>query len=291
LRYPRPVRLINYQGTEFMDEDFQALLWQWGIRDTLKGVQNPQANAFCERLHQVVGNILQTTLHTNPPQNKANASAMVDYSLQLAVYAMRTTVHRTLGIAPRSLVFHRDMIMDLPFVSDLFLLRNKRQELIDYNLRRENYKRRSFDYQPGHYQIQLRWEFVRKVLIKLNMFIATELWQFGGPRTLLTDSILGKSGPCFSWPMRGISKVRRNLIKEGGVRLPEVFPWGSGYLQLWSLPLDGITIWLLIPLASSALSSWKGRVHEPRDSMPSLWVLRAWSLRPMIACGFFATLC
>lgn len=93
LRYPRPVRSIHDQGTEFMGEDFQALLRQWGIRDTLIEVQNPQANAVCEQMHQVVGNILRTTLHTNPPQDVANANAMVDYALQLAIYAMRTTVH------------------------------------------------------------------------------------------------------------------------------------------------------------------------------------------------------
>jgi hypothetical protein len=33
-----------------------------------KGVRNPQANALCKRMHQDVGNILCTLLHTNPPQ-------------------------------------------------------------------------------------------------------------------------------------------------------------------------------------------------------------------------------
>ena len=47
------------------------------------------------------------------------------------------------------------MIMDLPFVADLLLLRNKRQELIDYNLQRENYKRINFDYQPGQWILEL----------------------------------------------------------------------------------------------------------------------------------------
>jgi transposase InsO family protein len=41
-----------------MGKDFQALLRQRGIRDTLIGEQNPQANAICEQMHQVVGNIL-----------------------------------------------------------------------------------------------------------------------------------------------------------------------------------------------------------------------------------------
>jgi hypothetical protein len=75
--------------------------------------------------------------------------------LQTAAYAMKATTHRTLGVSPGALVYHRDMIMDLPFVADLLLLRNKPQQLIDYNLRRENYKRRNFDYQPGQWVLEL----------------------------------------------------------------------------------------------------------------------------------------
>ena len=154
-RYPRPVRLIHDQGTEFMGEGFQALLRQWGIRNAPIGVRNPQANAVCERMHQVVGNVLRTIIHTNPPQTTEQARAMVDYALQTAAYAIRATTHRTMGLSPGAVVFHRDMIMDLPLVADLLLLRNKRQALIDYNLRRENYKRRTFDYQVGQRVLEL----------------------------------------------------------------------------------------------------------------------------------------
>lgn len=66
------------------------------------GVHNPQINAVCEGMHQVVFNILRTLPHTNPPaQEIMNAKAMIDYDLQVAVYAMRRTVHCwTLGILP-----------------------------------------------------------------------------------------------------------------------------------------------------------------------------------------------
>jgi hypothetical protein len=147
--------VIHDQGTEFMGENFQAILRQWGIRNAPIGVRNPQANAICERMHQVVGNILRTILHTNPPPNAVAANALIDYALQTAAYAMKATTHRTLGVSPGALVYHRDMIMDLPFVADLLLLRNKPQQLIDYNLRRENYKRRNFDYQPGQWVLEL----------------------------------------------------------------------------------------------------------------------------------------
>ena len=112
-KYPRPVCLIHDQGTVFMGEAFQASLRQWGIRNAPIGVRNPQANAVCERMHQVVGNILRNLFHANPPQQMAHATAVIDYALQMATYAMRTTVHRTLGISPGPLLFQRDMIMGL----------------------------------------------------------------------------------------------------------------------------------------------------------------------------------
>ena len=52
----------------------------------------------------------------------------------MAVYTLRTTVRRTAGASPGAIVFHQDMIIDLPFVADLLLLRGKRQALVDYNL-------------------------------------------------------------------------------------------------------------------------------------------------------------
>jgi transposase InsO family protein len=57
-RYPHPVRVIHDQGNEFQGMDFQVLLEQYGIEDVPTSVRNPQANAVCERMHQVVGNIL-----------------------------------------------------------------------------------------------------------------------------------------------------------------------------------------------------------------------------------------
>jgi hypothetical protein len=60
-----------------------------------------------------------------------------------------------MGLSPGAVVFHREMTMDLPLVADLFFLRNKQQALIDYNLRRENYKRQMFDYQVWQQVLEL----------------------------------------------------------------------------------------------------------------------------------------
>jgi transposase InsO family protein len=155
MRYPRPVRMIHDQGTEFTGEAFQRVLRIYGIRNAPIGTRNPQANAICERMHQVVGNVLRTLLHTNPPQNMNDAEALVDYALATASHALRSTVHRTMGVSPGSLVFHRDMFIDIPYVADLLLLRDKRQALIDYNLRRENNRRRNYDYQVGDQVLEI----------------------------------------------------------------------------------------------------------------------------------------
>ena len=48
-----------------------------------------------------------------------------------------------------NLVFRRDMFVDLPLQADLVLIRDRRQQLIDENLRRQNAKRREFEYQVG----------------------------------------------------------------------------------------------------------------------------------------------
>jgi transposase InsO family protein len=146
LRYPCPVRVIHDNGPEFQ-EPFRQLLLRYGIENVATSVRNPQANAICERMHQVVGNILRTLVHVHPPPNMPSAAAAVDYALATASHALRTTVHKTLGLSPGAVVFHRDMLIDVPFVADLLLLRDKRQAVIDYNLRRENNARRSFDYQ------------------------------------------------------------------------------------------------------------------------------------------------
>ncbi len=135
VKYPWTERLIHDQGTEFMGEAFQALLRQWEIWNApILGLRNPQVNALCKRMHQVVGNIHRTLLHTNPTQDLLNVTATIDYALQVATYAIKTTLHRKIGIVPGALVFQRDMIMDLPFMADLLTLRNKRQELLDYKV-------------------------------------------------------------------------------------------------------------------------------------------------------------
>jgi len=148
-RYPRPVNCIYDQGSEFIGFEFDDLLYRWGIHKRPITSKNPQANAVCERMHQTVADLLRTMNQANPPQNEVNARAAVERAISIASHALRITTHSTLGYSPGSIVFNRDMLLDIPFVADLLLLREQRQQRIDYNLKRENSRRRNFDYVAG----------------------------------------------------------------------------------------------------------------------------------------------
>jgi transposase InsO family protein len=148
-RYPRPIRCIHDNGGEFIGADFQRILEINGIQDVPTTVKNPQSNAICERMHQTAANVLRTLLHSHPPQNALQAGALIDSALATTMHATRASIHRTLRTTPGALVFQRDMFLNIPLIANLQTIRDRRQVLINENLRRQNLKRRSFDYTAG----------------------------------------------------------------------------------------------------------------------------------------------
>ncbi len=147
-RYPKPARVVFDQGNEFLGEDFQAVLRRHGIHPAGSTVKNPQSNSVCERLHQSMGNTLRA-FQATPCRTMEAARARIQSALQTAAYAARTAIHTTMKMAPGSMAFHRDMILNIPLIVDFELLRQRRQDLIDKSLIKANAKRIDFDYQPG----------------------------------------------------------------------------------------------------------------------------------------------
>jgi hypothetical protein len=88
-------------------------------------------------------------LHGEPPRNINSAREFVDESLSIAMHAMKAGVHTTLGSSPGSLVFNRDMFLNIPLITDWHAITQRREHLINENLIRENQKRRRFDYLPN----------------------------------------------------------------------------------------------------------------------------------------------
>ena len=148
-RYPRCEKVIHDNGGEFIGPEFQSVLRAYEIRSANTSSKNPQANAVCERMHQTVANILRTLLSDTKPKNVTHANEIIDEALALAMFALRATIHTTLGSSPGSLAFNRDMLLNIPLVADWHMITKRREHLINKNLRRENRKRRRYDYEVG----------------------------------------------------------------------------------------------------------------------------------------------
>jgi len=148
-RYPLPSHCIYDQGTEFVGYAFQQVLANHGIQRHPTTVKNPQANAICERMHQAVGNSLRTLTSLKPPDGLVEARQVLDTALANAMYAHRATLTKALESSPGALAFNRDMVLDIPFVADYNLIRDRRQQIVDRNLLAANRKRISYDYHIG----------------------------------------------------------------------------------------------------------------------------------------------
>jgi hypothetical protein len=151
-RYLWPACCIHDNGGEFIGPEFQLLLEGCRIKDVLTTSKNPQANAICEGMHQTVGNVLRTLLHGQPLQQITGARAkdFIDGALAITMHAMRTGTHSTLGSNPGSLVFNRDMFLNIPLIADLHAVTKLREYLVNKNLVREDKKRRRHHYAVNH---------------------------------------------------------------------------------------------------------------------------------------------
>jgi hypothetical protein len=92
-------------------------------------------------MHQTITNILRPFFHAHFPPTAQAANDVIDTALATASYASRASLHRSLNVSPGTLVFHRDMLLNIPLIADLTMIRERRQVLIDENLRRQNMKR------------------------------------------------------------------------------------------------------------------------------------------------------
>jgi hypothetical protein len=73
----------------------------------------------------------------------------MDEALSIAMHVMRASVHTALlGSRPGSLVFNRDMFLNVPLIADWKAITMKRENLVNENFMHENNHRRQYDYQP-----------------------------------------------------------------------------------------------------------------------------------------------
>ena len=71
-KYPRPMEITYDQGKEFIGNEFRKYLieYEYGITAKPSTSRNPISNAILERIHQVLGNIVQTLMYNKPTLTK-----------------------------------------------------------------------------------------------------------------------------------------------------------------------------------------------------------------------------
>ena len=65
------------------------------------------------------------------------------------MHAMRTVVATIIGITPGALAFGRDMLLNVTLIADGKAITRAREQKVNENLRRQNAKRTSYDYEQG----------------------------------------------------------------------------------------------------------------------------------------------
>ena len=146
-RYPRP-KIITFDGGNEFKADFNKIVREeFNLETKPASVHNPQGNSVLERIHQVMGNMIKTFQIYN--RDDMDVNDPWSGILGAVMYAIRSTVHTTLGATPMQLVFGRDAILPICHKADWKFIKDKKQRLIDMNNKRENKKRIPFQYTAG----------------------------------------------------------------------------------------------------------------------------------------------
>jgi transposase InsO family protein len=143
-RYPWPTQITYDRGSEFIGTEFQKLIKRdYGVKGKPITVRNPQANAIVERVHQVIGNIIRTfELEDNYLDEEDPWKGI----LTATAFAIRATFHTTLKQTPGQLVFGRDMIFNIQHEANWEYIKQRKQQIINQNNKRENATRKEHTY-------------------------------------------------------------------------------------------------------------------------------------------------
>ncbi len=97
-------------------------------------IKNPQANAICEHIHQV----LETMIYTSElDMTDSVHPADIDTFIDNAAWAFRSTYHTVLKASPGAAIFGQDMLFDILFVADWKQIGEYRQNQTDRSNTRE----------------------------------------------------------------------------------------------------------------------------------------------------------
>ena len=149
-RYPRPATVVTDNGPEFMNHVFQFGIAYEQVKPKRISPNTPTANALIETTHLAIGQILRTYLLQNPPSTLREAETVLDDAVASAIHAFRCAPNAALGhFSPGAVVFQRDMLLDMPLISDILTLSRQRQAQVDNRLIRANRGRIRHEFKVG----------------------------------------------------------------------------------------------------------------------------------------------
>ena len=147
-RYPLPERVLTDGGPEFVGHQWEFMSQAWGLTRARISTHTPTANAVIESSHRVMGQILRTIFENEKPTTTAEMDKVVNSALAATMRAMRCAASTSLdGVAPGAMAFGRDVLLNIPILTDIVSTTENRQLQTDLRLERENRRRSQFDYQ------------------------------------------------------------------------------------------------------------------------------------------------
>ena len=118
----------------------------YGITSHVTTVQNPQANAIIERVHQVLANMLRMS---NLQDNLLDTTHKIQQILRIVQWAVNTTYHSMLQASPAQFVFGRDMIMPTTYLANWAAIQARKQARSLCDNHHENIYRIPHEYKVG----------------------------------------------------------------------------------------------------------------------------------------------
>jgi hypothetical protein len=144
-RYPRYRNIIYDNSSEFK-LNFEYLCKTYGIKRKPTTVKNPQANAFLECLHQVLGQMLR---NSELDMAKTITPDDIDVFLDNTAWAICSTYHTVLKASPDVAIFGPNMLFDIPFIANWNKIGDYRQRQTDLSTAHKNSKQVNYDYKVG----------------------------------------------------------------------------------------------------------------------------------------------